>query len=148
MLGNIIGFYNNQLLVRLSIELDKFQSIVNLYVIIQDQDSKYVGEVINVKDNIAYVSLLGEFKDEIFIPGVLKNPSFAASVRLISKERMNLIIGVNNYSERRHLYLGNSALYDGLKVGVSINDFFSNHFAKLVYLFLMPMVNIIIYLKH
>ena len=131
MLGNIIGFYNNQLLVRLSIELDKFQSIVNLYVIIQDQDSKYVGEVINVKDNIAYVSLLGEFKDEIFIPGVLKNPSFAASVRLISKERMNLIIGVNNYSERRHLYLGNSALYDGLKVGVSINDFFSNHFAIL-----------------
>lgn len=131
MLGNIVGFYNNELLVRLSIELDKFQSIINLYVLIQDQDSKYVGEVTSVKDEIAYISLLGEFQNEIFIPGVLKNPSFSASVRLISKERMNLIVGINNYSEKEHLYLGESALYNGLKIGVSINDFFSNHFAIL-----------------
>lgn len=131
MLGNIVGFYDNQLLVRLSIELDKFQSIVNLYVIMQDQDNKYVGEVVNVKDNIAYVSLLGEFRGDVFVPGVLKNPSFSATVRLISKERMNLIIGINEYNERKHLYLGDSALYDGLKVGVTINDFFSNHFAIL-----------------
>lgn len=131
MLGNIVGFYDNQLLVRLSIELDKFQSIVNLYVIMQDQDNKYVGEVVNVKDNIAYVSLLGEFRGDVFVPGVLKNPSFSATARLISKERMNLIIGINEYNERKHLYLGDSALYDGLKVGVTINDFFSNHFAIL-----------------
>lgn len=131
MLGNIVGFYNNELLVRLSIELDKFQSIINLYVLIQDQDSKYVGEVTSVKDEIAYISLLGEFQNEIFIPGVLKNPSFSASVRLISKERMNLIVGINNYSEKEHLYLGESALYNGLKIGVSINTFFSNHFAIL-----------------
>lgn len=131
MLGNIIGFYNNELLVKLSVDLNKFQNIVNLYVIIQDQDQKYVGEIINVKDEIAYISLLGEFHGEIFIPGILKNPSFSANVKLISKERMNLIIGMNNYSERKHLYLGKSALYDGLKVGVSINDFFSNHFAIL-----------------
>ena len=131
MLGNIVGFYDNQLLVRLSIELDKFQSIVNLYDIMQDQDNKYVGEVVNVKDNIAYVSLLGEFRGDVFVPGVLKNPSFSATVRLISKERMNLIIGINEYNERKHLYLGDSALYDGLKVGVTINDFFSNHFAIL-----------------
>ena len=123
MLGNIVGFYNNQLLIRLSIELDKFQSIINLYVIMQDQDNKYVGEVVDVKDNIAYVSLLGEFKGDAFVPGVLKTPSFSATVRLISKERMNLIIGISNYNERKHLYLGDSALYDGLKIGVSINDF-------------------------
>ena len=131
MLVNIVGFYNNQLLIRLSIELDKFQSIINLYVIMQDQDNKYVGEVVDVKDNIAYVSLLGEFKGDAFVPGVLKTPSFSATVRLISKERMNLIIGISNYNERKHLYLGDSALYDGLKIGVSINDFFSNHFAIL-----------------
>jgi len=131
MLGNIVGFYNNQLLVKLSIELDKFQSIINLYVIMQDQDNRYVGEVIDVRDSIAYVSLLGEFKDDVFVPGVLKTPSFSSSVKLISKERMNLIIGINNYNERKHLYFGNSVLYDGLKIGVSINAFFSNHFAIL-----------------
>lgn len=131
MLGNIIGFYNNELLVRLSVDLNKFQNIVNLYVVIQDQDQKYVGEVTNVKDGVAYISLLGEFHDDLFVPGILKNPSFSATIRLISKERMNLIIGMNNYSDRTHLHLGESALYDGLKVGVSINDFFSNHFAIL-----------------
>ncbi len=129
MLGNIIGFYNNELLIKLSVDLNKFQNIVNLYVIIQDQEQKYVGEIVNVKDNIAYISLLGEFHGEIFVPGILKNPSFSANVKLISKERMNLIIGMTNYSDRTHLYLGESALYDNLKVGVSINDFFSNHFA-------------------
>ena len=131
MLGNIIGFYNNELLVRLSIDLNKFQNIVNLYVVIQDQDQRYVGEVINVKDEIAYISLLGEFHNDVFVPGILKNPSFSATIKLISKERMNLIIGMHDYSERMHLYLGESALYDGLKVGVPINDFFSNHFAIL-----------------
>ncbi len=131
MLGNIIGYYNNELLVRLSIELDKFQSIINLYVIIQDQNDNYVGEITNVKDNIAYISLLGEFKNDRFVSGVIKTPSFSATIKLISKERMNLIIGLNNYSERNHLYLGESALYDGVKIGVSINDFFSNHFAIL-----------------
>lgn len=129
MLGNIIGFYNNELLVKLSIDLSKFQNIVNLYVVVQDQENRYVGQVNSVKDDIAYISLLGEFYNETFVPGVMKNPSFSATVRLISKEKMNLIIGVNNYSERKHLYIGESALYDGLKVGVSINDFFSNHFA-------------------
>lgn len=131
MLGNIIGFYNNELLVRLSIDLNKFQNIVNLYVVIQDQDQRYVGEVTNVKDGIAYISLLGEFHNDVFVPGILKNPSFSATIKLISKERMNLIIGMNNYSDRTHLYLGDSALYDGLKVGVPINEFFSNHFAIL-----------------
>ena len=129
MLGNIIGFYNNELLVKLSIDLNKFQNIVNLYVVVQDQENRYVGQVNSVKDDIAYISLLGEFYNEIFVSGVMKNPSFSATVRLISKEKMNLIIGVNNYSERNHLYIGESALYDGLKVGVSINSFFSNHFA-------------------
>lgn len=131
VLGNIIGFYNNELLVRLSIDLNKFQNIVNLYVVIQDQDQRYVGEVTNVKDGIAYISLLGEFHNDVFVPGILKNPSFSATIKLISKERMNLIIGMNNYSDRTHLYLGDSALYDGLKVGVPINEFFSNHFAIL-----------------
>ena len=131
MLGNIIGFYNNELLVRLSIDLNKFQSIVNLYVMIQDQEQKFVGEVNSIKDDIAYISLLGEFYGEKFVSGVLKTPSFSASVRLISKEKMNFIIGINDYRERDHLYFGESALYDGVKVGVSINEFFSNHFAIL-----------------
>ena len=91
MLGNIIGLFDNELLVRLSVELEKFQNIVNLYVLVQDQERKIVGEVNNVKDGIAYISLLGEFNGDEYVTGIFKNPSFSSSVRLISKEKMNLI---------------------------------------------------------
>lgn len=128
MLGNIIGYVNNEFLVKLSIDLNKFQNIINLYVLIQDQENRYVGEITSVYDDIAHISLLGEFIGNKFVTGILKKPSFSASVRLISKERMNLIIGINDYIENKHLYLGNSAIYDDIKIGVSINEFLSNHF--------------------
>ena len=34
-----------------------------------------------------------------------------------------------NYNDKKDLYLGKSPIYDGLDIGVSINDFFANHFA-------------------
>lgn len=42
-----------------------------------------------------------------------------------------MIIGVENYKENRDLYLGYSPIYEGVKIGVNINSFFSNHFAIL-----------------
>ncbi len=131
MLGNIVGYYDNELLLKLSIDLNRFQNIVNLYVLVQDQERKIIGEVANVKDEIAHINLLGEFEGDKFVPGIIKNPSFSSSVRLVNKDIMNLVVGITNYSDRQHIYLAESALYDGLKVGVKINDFFSNHFAIL-----------------
>ena len=129
MLGTIIGIEENIVLIRVNIELDKYQSLLNLHVIMEDRQNKIVGEIDNIKDGIAYVNLLGEFKNNEFVFGVIKKPSFGATVKLISKERIPLIIGVDNYKENKELYLGTSPIYEGVKIGVNINRFFSNHFA-------------------
>lgn len=129
MLGNIIGIQENTVLLKLNIELDKFQNLINTYIVMEETDRKTIGEIIDIKDDIAYVTLVGEFIDDKFVFGVVRKPSFSAKVKLVSKEKLPLIIGLQDYEEDKYLYLGDSAIYDGIKVGVDINHFFSNHFA-------------------
>ena len=131
MLGNIIGIEENTVLLKLNIELDKFENLINIHVIMEDEKRKIIGEIVDIRSGIAYINLLGEIIDNKFVFGVIVKPSFSSSVRLISKERIPMIIGVENYRENIDLYLGNSPIYEGVKIGVNINSFFSNHFAIL-----------------
>lgn len=129
MLGKIIGIQDNIVLLRLSVNLSEMQSIINLYVLLEDSHRKIIGEIIDIKENIAYINLVGEFNNDNFLFGVSKKPSFSATSKLISKEKINYILGIPNYDERKDLYIGKSPIYEGINIGVSINDFFSNHFA-------------------
>ncbi len=129
MLGTIIGTEENQVIIKLNVNLNQLPNLVNFHVIMEDDDMKIVGEITDVKDGIAYVNLLGEIVDNRFIFGVIRKPAFSSSVMLISKEKIPLIIGIDNYRDDTHLYIGESPIYEGIKLGVSINDFFSNHFA-------------------
>lgn len=129
MLGNIIAIEENIVSIQLHIDLTKFQSLLNLHVVLQEQDRTVVGEIIDIKGDIAYVNLLGEFIHDKFVYGIIKKPSFSATVKLVSKERVPSIISVDNYDETKDLYIGESPIYDGMKIGMNINAFFSNHFA-------------------
>ena len=129
MLGTIIGFQDNIVLIKLNVDINQMKNLINMYIIMEDSERQCIGEIAAIKDNIAYVNLIGEMKDNKFVYGVIINPSFSASVKLVGKEKMPLIIGIENYENDKHLYLGNSVLYPEVKVGVNINDFFSNHFA-------------------
>ncbi len=131
MLGNIIGVVENQVLLKLAIDLNKFENLINIHVIMDDGTRKIVGEIIDIKDNIAYINLLGEIIDNKFVFGVMVKPSFNSVVKLISKEKIPMIVGVENYQENIDIYLGNSPIYQGVKIGANINKFFSNHFAIL-----------------
>jgi len=124
-----MGLEEDTVLVKLNIELKEFQNLVNLHVVMEDDDKIIVGEIANIKDGIAYINLLGEIINNKFVFGVIRKPSFGASVKLISKEKIPMIISVDNYQERKDLYIGTSPIYDGVKIGFNINDFFSNHFA-------------------
>ena len=42
---------------------------------------------------------------------------------------MPMIISINSYKENRDVYIGESPIYSGVKIGFNINDFFANHFA-------------------
>ncbi|MBE6144081.1 MAG: ATP-binding protein [Firmicutes bacterium] len=129
MLGTIIGIEEDIVLVSLNVDLGKMQNLISSYVVMDSEEHKVIGEIIDIKNNIASVNLLGEFINDKFVFGVIHKPSFSSNVKLVSKERIPLIIGIDKYKENKHLYLGTSAIYEGVKIGVDVNDFFSNHFA-------------------
>lgn len=129
MLGTIIGIDENTVILKLALELDKIPTLLNLHVVMEDPDKLCVGEITDIKDDLAYINLLGEIVNEQFVFGVIKKPSFGANTKLISKERIPLIIGIDDYKEEKDLYLGKSPIYKDIKLGVNINSFFSNHFA-------------------
>lgn len=129
MLGSIVGIEENLVLIKLNIDLDKFQSIMNLHVILDDEKNKIIGEIVDIRENMAKINLLGEIINGKFVFGVIKKPSFSSKVMLISKEKIPLIIGMPNFKEEKDLYLGKSPIYEDVKLGVNINQFFSNHFA-------------------
>ena len=129
MLGKIVGIQDNTVYIKLNIKLYEINNIVNLYVLLDDGEYKLVGEIIDIKGDIASLNLVGEIIDDKFLFGVSRKPSFKSIPKLISKEKVNNILGMPNYSEKKDLYIGMSPIYDGVKIGVNINEFFSNHFA-------------------
>ena len=129
MLGTIVGIEEETVLLKLSIDLTTFQSLINMHVVMEDSGKLLVGEIIDIKNGIAYINLVGEIKDNEFIFGVIKKPSFGAHVKLISKEKIPMIISIPNYVEKKDVYIGDSPIYPGVRVGFDINAFFANHFA-------------------
>ena len=129
MLGNIVGIEENVVLIKLNVDLNKVQNLINLMVIMENGNKRIIGEIVNIKDGIAYVNLLGEIQNDRFIYGVISKPAFSSSIKLISKEKIPMIISTENFFENQHLYLGTSPIYEGVKINVEVNNFFSNHFA-------------------
>ena len=129
MLGTIVGIEDGIVLLKLDVELDRIQNLVNLYVIMEDVNKKIIGEIIGINSDIAKINMVGEIVDDVFVAGVIKSVSYSAKTRLISKEKINKIIGIENYDESKHLYLGDSPIYEGIRVGADLNQLFSGHLA-------------------
>ena len=129
MLGKILGIDENQVLLKINLDLEKYPSLIGNHVIMEDTQRRCVGEIIDIKEGIAYINLLGEIKNNKFVYGVITKPSFGAVTKVISKERIPLIISADNYEEDKHLTLGKSAIYEDVDINVDINNFFANHFA-------------------
>lgn len=129
MIGKIIAIEENFVYVKLDLELDKFQNLVQLYVTIQDRNmNNIIGEIISVKDNIATINLVGELNNDVFTAGVIRKPSFDSVIKLVSKVKVPVILGESEYNEKEHLIIGKNPIYDS-NVTVRINKFFSGHFA-------------------
>ena len=129
MLGKIVAIEGNIVSVELEIDLTKFQSLLNLHVVMQEPTRTIIGEIVDINAKIAYVNLLGEIINNEFVYGIIKKPSFSATVKLVSKDKLPAIISVDKYDEVKDLYIGESPIYEGVKIGMNINEFFSNHFA-------------------
>ena len=129
MLGKILEINENTITIKLEVDTTKLQSLSNLLVVMQDEETNFVGEITNVKQDTVYVNLLGELNNDKFIFGVIKKPSFNAVVKLISKDKVKGLISIPDGKENESLYIGKSTIYDGIDINVNVNDFMSNHFA-------------------
>ena len=129
MLGDIIGIEENIVKVQLNVSLKEMQGLLNLYVVMEEKDKIFVGEIINISDGIASVNLVGEMINQKFVFGVIRKPAFNAKVKLVSKEKIPLIIGFDDFNVKNDLYIGKSPIYEDVPLGVNINSFFSGHFA-------------------
>lgn len=127
MLGKIISIDERTIELELSLNLGEVKNIIDLYVLITDSTKNFIGEISNIKNNKAYINIVGEVINNEFVYGFSNKPSFASKVNIIAPSFVNKIIGMTN--EDKELFIGHSEVYQDIKVGARLNNLFSQHFA-------------------
>lgn len=130
MIGRIKDIFQDTITVELAIDLDKQPNLVNIHVVFEWDSKKVVGEITDISKTEAKVMLLGEIKDNVFVPGIDKKPSFKSVVRVISLEELSLVLGPQE-EQKDTMYFGKSSIYDNYKINVLFNGFFNHHFSIL-----------------
>lgn len=100
--------------------------LMNTHVVFDEEIRKVVGEIIKINNELIEVLLVGEIKNNIFFPGVVKKPS--KTPRLISVGELSTIIGEQN-ENNNSIVIGNSPIYKGYNIKINLNNFFANHSA-------------------
>ncbi len=126
MFGKIVYISDNLAHIEVETGTPVATNLMNMHVVFEDEKKKILGEVEDVSKEIIKIRFLGEVINGQFIGGVIRKPTLAASLRLITKEELSMIVGINEMSS---LYLGASPLYDNCQIFVDINELFSNHMA-------------------
>ncbi|MBR1718717.1 MAG: ATP-binding protein [Bacilli bacterium] len=124
MFEKIIYISNEIAKIKVSGELES--NIMNMHVIFEDNDRFILGQVQDLDGDIVKVNFLGELIDNKFTSGVTMKPSLKSKIRMITKDELSFIIGINKVDS---FYVGRSPLYDDAEVRVDINELFSNHMA-------------------
>ncbi len=130
MLGKVLEIVDNRVLIGLTIDINKQPNLVGLHVVFEDNDKKIVGEIVNANQEIITTVIVGELFDKKFIPGSGKKPSFKSIPRLIDIEELESMLGKQAIDSNTTNF-GISNVYDGYRINVDVNDFFSNHFSVL-----------------
>ena len=64
----------------------EIKNIIDLYVLINDGSKNFIGEITNIKNNKAYINVIGEIINNNFVYGFSNKPSFSSKVNIIAKE--------------------------------------------------------------
>ena len=101
-------------------------NILNSHVVLVDEEKEILGEISEIGNGKVMIKLLGEFSGGKLYGGIIRKPLITAKIRPISDEEIAIILGQKNEGA---MYLGRSPFYNGAPVCLSVNNFFSNHFA-------------------
>lgn len=110
--------------VRVNKEMLLTKDIMNMPLVLEDGDKTLLGEVKSINESSASIKLLGEISDNRFNAGILRKPTFSATIRNLTIEELYMIVGKDKYGS---LYLGKSPFYNNSNIYVDMNDLFSNH---------------------
>ena len=126
MFGRIVYISNNEAHVEVQNDNGVSTNIMNMHVVFEDEKKKILGEVEDISDGIIKIRFLGEIAGGKFLGGVIRKPTFNATLRLINRDEVGLLVGEDNASS---FTLGVSPLYDVYPIRVDINALFSSHMA-------------------
>ena len=101
-------------------------NILSSHVVIEDQEKQILGEISEVNTSQVKIKLLGEFTNGQLYGGIIRKPLMNAQIRGVNEQEIAIILGQTNEGA---MYLGRSPFYNGANVCLSVNNFFSNHFA-------------------
>ena len=130
MFGRITEIIDNYVYVENSAH-ELRSNILNIHVIFEETNRKVVGEVLSVNKDIIKIFLVGEIRDNMFYPGIMRKPSFQCIPRIVYKQELELLLGKQDVFDKSYVYLGKSVTYEKFNIKMNLNDFFSNHFAIL-----------------
>ena len=129
-IGKIINIDGNIVKVKIDSSILQAGNLMNIHTIFDDGKNKIVGEIVSVDSETIKIGVVGEIVNDVFIPGVTLKPSFLSNIRIISADELKLILGDQTPTDSS-IELGISGVYQGYKINVDVNSFFSNHFAIL-----------------
>ena len=125
--SKIVEVANGMVTLQLDLNIYEVDNLIGKNLTFVDKDNKFIGEIANIKNNIANIYLLGYINNGKFIFGDLLKPSFNSKVYLTPPEELDTI-----YSDDvTNIKIGTSYIYPKYKIGIDVNKFFSNHFAIL-----------------
>ena len=130
MFGRITEIIDNYVYVENSAH-ELRSNILNIHVIFEETNRKVVGEVLSVNKDTIKIFLVGEIRDNMFYPGIMRKPSFQCIPRIVYKQELELLLGKQDVFDKSYVYLGKSVTYEKFNINMNLNDFFSNHFAIL-----------------
>ena len=126
MIGKIVSIKNGIIYVNLTINIYNTPNLIGINVVFND---RYVGEINNISNQYAEISLVGEIVNNVFISGNVSMPPFGSVCRLASNEEINIIYGALNGDAV--VRVGKSFVYNDYTVNLDIRKFFASHFAIL-----------------
>ena len=130
MFGKIVGVFDDNIrIVNLAKKAEI--SLIGIHTIFTNNALKYVGVIDNINEEYIDVKLIGEIIKNKFVAGNIRKPTLSFTCRIILKNELELILGNQNYKNKDTLLIGNATNYDGFKVTVDKNGFFSSHYAFL-----------------
>lgn len=124
MFGKILYISDNTAILENTGQGEARGDLLNLHVIFEHGDQRILGEIIEMKETQIKIRFLGEFINGKYYNGVLRKASLDSKVRVINREELLELVGVES---KENFILGRSAIYKDFDICPNINDLFANH---------------------